>query len=459
MMMNLYPHQADTVEKILDYEAKHPHGRLLVVGPPGVGKTLITAITLRRLAFERDLPGLVVAHRREMINHHYEHLVRCDIDPSMLGIIMGNDRRTNPRALIQIASIDTLNRRDKPDAKVIFTDEAHRDASRSRRKLRKLYPEAFRVGITATPTRLDSKGLAEDFDDMILVSSMSELIAGRYLSAPRIFTVPDELLPDISQVRTRAGEYDANDLNKAVNRRALVGGLVEHWLRRADNRRTVTFAASIEHSKYIAEQFTSAGIASAHLDQEASDMERLEMLSKLKSGDLRMISCVNILAEGWDCLPCKCVILARPTKSLTLHIQQSTRCMRPWEAVVPLILDHAGNMIRHRILPHVDRQWSLDPEKATGQGEAPVKACSSCDAIVAAGFHECPSCGHPFDHAPPILEELEGTLVEYKMTESAKRREMSRLRKFALERGFADADGWARRVYQATYREPASPTA
>lgn len=114
------------VENTLDYALEHPNGRLLLVCPPGGGKTLITAIVLRIMAVENKLNGLVIAHRREMVEHHYEHLLKCDVPKEMLGIIMGTDKRHNASAAIQVASIDTLNRRNKPPAQLVVSDEAHR---------------------------------------------------------------------------------------------------------------------------------------------------------------------------------------------------------------------------------------------------------------------------------------------------------------------------------------------
>lgn len=447
--MDLRPYQVTAVENTLDYALEHPTGRLLLVCPPGGGKTLITATVLRLMAIENKFSGLVLAHRREMVDHHYEHLLQCDIPAEMLGIIMGLDRRRNASASIQVASVDTLNRRNKPPAHVVVSDEAHRDASQGRRKLRALYPNAFRLGVTATPHRLDGKGLREDYDEMITVSSISELIADGYLAAPKAFTVPTELLPDLKGVKILAGEYEADTLDKAVNHRMLVGGVVEHWLRIARNRRTVVFAASIEHSKHIVARFIEAGVVAAHLDQHVSNTERAAILARLEAGTLKIVSCVNILAEGWDCPPVKCVVQARPTKSLNLHIQQTGRGMRPWNGIVPLILDHAGNIMEHG-LPQMDRDWSLDGEvKRKGNGRGPVKVCDHCMALVPAGVHVCPECSEPFPIASRVLEETSDNLEVYQLSAADHLAEWERILKFSKRKKFTEQ--WARRVFEAKY--------
>jgi DNA repair protein RadD len=447
--VNPRSYQVTSVENTLDYANQHPNGRLLLVCPPGGGKTLITAIVLRIMATENKLRGLVIAHRREMVDHHYEHLLGCGIPPEMLGIIMGKDTRCNAAATIQVASVDTLNRRNKPPANILVSDEAHRDASKSRRKLRALYPEAFRLGVTATPHRLDGKGLRLDYDEMLVVSTISELIADGYLAAPRAFTVPPELLPNLKGVKTLAGEYVASHLDKAVNHRFLVGGIVEHWRRIAQGCRTVVFAVSIEHSKHIVAQFSASGVTAAHLDQDVSNTERKATLSRLESGDLQVVSCVNILAEGWDCPPCKCVVQARPTKSLNLHIQQTGRCMRPWKGIVPLILDHAGNIMEHG-LPQMDRDWSLDDEvKRPGTGKAPCKVCPQCMAICPAGVHICLECSNPFPVAPRVLGETADKLEVYQLSPTDHAAEWERILRFSEKKGFALR--WAKQVFEAKF--------
>lgn len=447
--MDLRPYQAEAVEHILDYALEHPTGRLLVVCPPGGGKTLIVATVLRLMIAENGLLGMIVAHRHEMIDHHYKHLLEAGLTNDMLGVLMGADNRSNSAAPIQIASIDTLNRRRmKPSAQLLVTDEAHRDASRCRRILRSLYPQAFQLGVTATPARLDGKGLREDFDDMIVVSSISELVVDGYLASPKVFTVPKDRLPDVRRIQTRGGEFEVEELEKVVNQRVLIGEIVAHWKRIAKNRRTIAFAATIAHSKHITESFRAAGIPSAHLDQNASPTQRKQILADLELGTLRVVSCVNILSEGWDCPPCKCVILARPTKSLNLHLQQCGRCMRPWESVIPILLDHAGNVVVHG-LPQMDREWSLEAPTVASAGHAPVKVCPHCMAVVHAGVHQCPECGESFGQPSPILEEAPGQLVMHQLDDLERKSEWDRIVRFAERKGFPES--WAKRVLHAKY--------
>lgn len=414
-----WDHQLKAVNHVLAWAEKNPAGRLLLACPPGGGKTLVMAMLLDRLAIRRDRQALVIGHRREMVDHHYGHLVEHGIYPSLLGVIMAGDPRVDPRARIQIASVDTLHRRERlPPARCVITDEAHRDASNGRRRIRAAYPDSLLIGLTGTPCRCDDRGLADDFDDMYVVATTSELLARGYIVSPRIFTVPKHMRPNLARMHVVRGDYDTRDAE--VECVKLVGHIVPNWLRIAMGRKTVVFANSIAHSKTIIEGFQKAGIEAAHLDLSSDPETRKDLLDRFKNGSLTVLSCVNILAEGWDCPPCKCVIMARPTCSLSLFLQQCGRCMRPWgDGPSPIILDHAGNALVHG-LPDTDRPWALDYDEMTAsQSAAPVKCCSACNAVVHAATRRCSECGLEMGAERQVPDVAPGELEAYEVTSLA----------------------------------------
>lgn len=429
----------------------------MVVMPPGGGKTALMAYVLRMLAAEQGLSGLVWAHRRELVGQAYDHLVECGVPPAMVGVVMAGDKRENRSAPIQVASVDTLRAREKPLADIIVSDEAHRDASDGRRRLRALYPDAFHLGLTATPIRLDGRGLREDYDEMLVAAQPSELIAEGWLAAPMIYTVPTELLPDLKGVKKRGGDFREDELEARSNRRALVGGIVDHWQRRAEGRRTIVFPVGIKHSRAIVARFQAAGVAAEHLDGETSLAERVRILAGLRSGSIPVVSSCGVLSEGVDAPEVKCVVLARATQSLGLFIQQCGRALRPWEGVTPVVLDHAGNTIGQKHwAPHADREWSLDSAKSNVAGRsAAMKACPSCLVVIGAGCASCPGCKAPLVVAPAEPVEKGGELVEFRANFSAEEKtaELARLRSLAAARGFRE--GWAERVYEAKFGEAA----
>ncbi|WP_437310073.1 DEAD/DEAH box helicase family protein [Sorangium sp. So ce388] len=413
--MQLRPYQERAVQQVLEYAVEHINGRILLVVPGGGGKTLIGATLLRTMAVEQGLRGLAWAHRRELVDGMYEHLVECGVPRELLGVVMAGDPRRDPAAPIQVASVDTLHHRDKPPADLVISDEAHRDASDGRRKLRGLYPDALHVGLTATPCRLDGRGLGREYDTMIVVAQPSELIADGHLApAPRIFTVPPELLPELKGVKVSGGDYEIGELERATNRRTLVGSIVSEWQRLAEGRRTMVFPVGLKHSRAIVARFRAAGIAAEHLDGETPRAERRKILEALAAGTMQVVSSCGVLSEGVNVPAVKCVVMARPTKSLALMIQQASRAMRPWEGVRPLILDNAGNVVvQGHGLPHADREWSRTSRRGGGPGQAPAKACKECNAVVPAGCAVCPECGSAFTRMPAMPTETEAELEEY----------------------------------------------
>ncbi|MCC7540350.1 MAG: hypothetical protein IT379_29305 [Deltaproteobacteria bacterium] len=270
------------------------------------------------------------------------------------------------------------------------------------------------VGLTATPYRADGKGLGGSYDELIVVASTRELIADGYLVEPRVLTVSASSLPDLSRVRVRGGDYDEKALGDAVNQRALVGNIVEHWLQHADRARTVVFAVSIAHSRHVVERFREAGVPAEHLDGDTPTGDRDAILARLARGETRVVGSVGTLCEGWDMPAVKCAILARPTKSTGLYLQQAGRILRPWEDVRALILDHAGCAVEHG-LPQDDREFTLDGvEKGGDPKRKPVrsKTCPSCFAVLPLGTAVCPVCATLLGGAAAPLRETADRLVE-----------------------------------------------
>jgi superfamily II DNA or RNA helicase len=189
-------------------------------------------------------------------------------------------------------------------------------------------------------------------------------------------------------------------LEKAVNKGHLIGNIVDNWLRLAGGRTTIAFAGSVAHSKAIRDAFVMVGVKAEHLDGETPDEERKAILERLANGTTTLVANYGILVEGVDIPPAKCAILARPTKSRVCYMQSAGRVLRPWNGMVPLILDHAGCTDRFDIIG-VDVQWSLT-EKAKRSPHVPShRNCPQCFAYVLSTLRQCPHCGTEMPTAPP----------------------------------------------------------
>lgn len=380
--------------------------RVLLVLATGGGKTII-AVLVALGALKKGKRVLFIGPRREIVGQAFWKLVEAGIPEMDCGVIMGNGiiphavtrepyHARRPMAPVQVASIQTLTNRRLPPADVVFVDEAHHATSETWSKVIAHYTEAGSVvvGLTATPCRADGAGLGAWFDRMHVIASFEALAADGYLVVPRVFTTPRA--PDLSKVKlTKAGDYNAEQLAVAMRAKGLVGDIVEHWQRHAEGRTTVVFAASVEHSKELCAAFRAAGIAADHVDADTDSVERDAALTRLARGESTVLTNMGVCTEGWDLPRCKCVVLARPTKSLSLFLQMCGRGLRPWMNTSALLLDHAGAVHEHGF-PSDPREWSLDG-KIKRKGAPSVRTCPKCYAALPGATAVCPECGYIFE--------------------------------------------------------------
>ncbi|HEY1956027.1 MAG TPA: DEAD/DEAH box helicase [Polyangiaceae bacterium] len=447
-MMQPRPYQLDAIES-LRVNIRKGIRRQILLSPTGTGKTLTSAVMIKGAA-DKGKRVLFVAHRLELIDQSVKTLQSIGLD---VGVIRGNDRRRKRAAPVQVASIATLVRRIRPDADLVFIDEAHRALAKSYvAGVLEAYPKAVHIGLTATPCRSDGRPLGTMYNAIVQAITYERAIAEGYLAAPIVYSTPAP--PDLSDVHTTGGDYDAGELAEAMTKGALIGNIVEHWQKYADGRRTVVFAAGVEHSTTIVARFVAAGVRAEHLDGNTPEEQRRAILERLSSGETQVVSNVGVLCEGWDLPACKCLVLARPTKSLSLYMQMAGRIFRPWNDVTPIILDHASNVTKHG-LPHMDRPWSLEERIKNSKSDAPTKECSNCFARIAASARTCPHCDvdqkrEDDGDGPRKLEEKDGELVEVKPPTEAEREEW-------LERAIAKANrrglkpGWVWHAYEEKF--------
>lgn len=350
--------------------------RVLFVLPTGGGKTEVGAAEAVA-TFRRGEPVLWLAHRRELVNQAVVRLERAGIPKRAIGVLMGDDGRARPDAMVQVGSVDTVRRRDLPPAALVVLDEAHHAPAATWAALVDAYEDSRILGLTATPWRRGTKQLAAHFDELVPGPKPAALVADGWICAARVFAPPNDMLPDLTEVRTGKSEdgYNVADLSRVVRRREIVGCIVEHWLRLAEGRRTVAYAVDVAHATELAARFCEAGVAAEVLTGETPKPERDAMLARLTTGPTRVVVNCQVLTEGWDAPQVKCAILACPTRSLTRYLQMAGRILRPWEGVAPLVLDHAGNA--HTFgLPHTDRALGLavaPPKRGRGVGAVMVR--------------------------------------------------------------------------------------
>ena len=290
--------------------------RVLFVLPTGGGKTVVFSFVAATAA-ARGRRVCILVHRQELVDQVSASLTSMGVAH---GIIAGGYPET-PEP-VQVASVASLARRlDRLEAfDLIVADEAHHAVAGSWKTIIAAMPDAFLLGVTATPERLDGRGLGDAFDHMVLGPTVAELTEAEF--------APPETI-DLSGLRTRAGDYAADDLSAAMSDRAIVGNAVEHYGRLCRGIPAVAFCCGIEHSRLVATRFVEGGFRAAHVDGTTQKEERRALIAALGSGEIDVLTNAGLISEGVDVPAIGAAILLRPTQSLGLYLQQVGRALRP----------------------------------------------------------------------------------------------------------------------------------
>jgi DNA repair protein RadD len=389
----------------------------LIWMPTGAGKGTL-ATEMIRTVFDAGNRAMFLVNRTEIVS---DTSGRLDVIGVPHGVIMANNPRRNYSARVFVASKDTLQNRTLPPVEMLFVDEAHCSVSDGWRRLLDHYRSkgTFIVGMTATPVRLDGRGLGEIFDRMVKGPSVQDLQDMGFLVRTRVFAAPGL---DLKGVTTQGGDYREKDLAIACDKPTLIGDIYDHWVKHAENRCTVVFAVNREHSEHIREQFDRNGVPAVCVDANTSSDERKRVWREMEADRIKVVCSVGIVSYGWDFPKVAVAILARPTKSLALYLQQVGRVLRPYPGKDhALILDHAGNTREHGFV-HEDRDWSLNGVKSKQKEKETVESvgvvmCMRCWLAFSSDLDQCPSCGADKPKRSSKPETKDGELQEILSTE------------------------------------------
>ena len=382
---------------------------MLFVLPTGGGKTAIFT------AIAKNSPKriLILAHRKELIEQISE---RLDVPH---GIIMS---KVTPNYVerIQIGSVQSVvNRLDKVQPEFIIIDEAHHAVAGQYERIIEAFPNVFVLGVTATPCRLDGKGLAHAFDYMVEGPSIKELIDMGYLCNAKVYASESIL----GKIRTTAGDYNKADLEDAMLKSKITGDAVQTWRKYALDKQTIVFCVSIKHATMVSAMFNLLGHKSEIISSNTLKPDREAVLERFKTHQTKLLVSVDIISEGFDVPSCEAVILLRPTKSLSLYMQQVGRGLRTFPGKShAIILDHAGNCFRHG-LPTEPREWELtnDKVKAAQSTKWALRQCKRCYAVFSTAADKCPECGHLPTPEKKEMKMVAGELVPVEEVELKKK--------------------------------------
>jgi len=470
-MSRLRPYQATIKAAVFQHWAAG-NRNVLVKSPTGSGKTVLFSDVVNTA----DRAAAVIAHRSELVSQTSLALAREGVRHRIIGpdslrkncvtLHMAELNRSfyDPGARVGACGVDTLVNRDVSQDSwfrqvgLWVQDETHH-LLRSNKWGRaiEMFPNAYGLGVTATPARADGAGLGAHADGvfhaMVNGPEMRDLIDAGYMTDYKIFAPPSDV--DYSEVTvTASGDYSPAKLRAAVHASdKIVGDVVRHYKTVCMEKLGrlglgVTFAVDVDAAKEIAAAFKAAGVPAEIVSAKTPDILRIQILQRFKRREILQLVNVDLFGEGFDLPAIEVVSMVRKTESWPLYVQQFGRALRlmidpaiatHWDAYTneqrrahiaasgkpyALIIDHVGNVIRHG-LPDAPRVDTLDAraKRSSGASDAiPTRICAN-DNVGGTGevcaqtyerFHKCcPFCGfYPEPPARNAPEFVDGDLHE-----------------------------------------------
>ena len=365
-MIKLRDYQEESVSSALQSlkQGKNP----LICLPTGSGKSLVLAELARILC--KDEKVLIATHRKELIEQDSEALFKLTQDENLYTIYSASCNEKDLTGQVVFAQIQSLHRRENiPSFRYIIIDEAHlipREGEGMYQTLFTKLPQSQRIGLTATPYRMDSGNLHEGegclFDDLCIHIKASELIP-EYLSPLVGITNGNQI--NIYGVHIRRGDFVTNELEQIVCDEESVKKICDEMLRFATERKSILiFATSIQHAEIITEYLERSMEDAALITGSTDIVLREQYLEQFRQNEIRHLVNVGVLTTGVDLPMIDCLVHMRPTASKSLYVQIQGRGMRKYEGKENcLILDFAGNMIRHGGLDDLSEHRNIPEEK------------------------------------------------------------------------------------------------
>ena len=356
------------------FAAWERHRSVMVQMPTGTGKTHVLAAVIRDfLQQSRRAEVWIIAHRRELVEQIEETVGRYGIAPE--------------EGTVRVLSIQWLAKHwedvgGRPALVVI--DEAHHALAATYRELWRRYPEAGKLGLTATPCRMNRSGFTDLFDVLLTSCSIAEFIRKGRLSVFDYVAIradgEDQRLIDSLVKRGADGDYQIGEMNRVLNRDISIGRLYDSVERFARGRKGIVYAISIDHARNISAYYSRKGVAAVAIDSRTPAAERRRLVEDFRAGRIRVLVNVDVFSEGFDCPDVEFVQLARPTLSLAKYLQQVGRGLRRTAGKEACVLIDNVGLYRVFGLPTVSRDWEamfrgVLPGKGRTAAQDAGKAC------------------------------------------------------------------------------------
>lgn len=362
---SLRPYQEKAKKEIFD--AWDTVDNVMFQMPTGTGKTRLFTSIIRDINDYSKLRRepvkiLIIAHRTELIDQIDESLRRYKVAHN----VIAGGRNRNYKFPVNVASIQTITHPNnlleakKLNVQFVIIDEAHHALAATYKKLWNLYPGSKKLGVTATPWRMNHQSFTDLFDKLVLSMPIKDFIKQGYLAPYKYFSLRgnSDIQSTIDDIELdRFGEYKESSMEAKMDIGSIRAQLLDSYLSLAEGKKGIIYAINIVHAQHICEEYKKAGYLAVSIDSKTPAAKRKELVNQFKQGEIDIIVNVDIFSEGFDCPDIEFIQLARPTRSLVKYLQQVGRGLRPTENKENcIILDNVGMYSRFG-LPNARRHW------------------------------------------------------------------------------------------------------
>lgn len=421
--MPLRPYQQEQVDG-----ARHVLARnrsVLLQSPTGSGKTVQFANITARTTANGHRTWIVVP-RNELLKQASDHLAKYRVPHGLISVGTNESRAYK----VHIVSKDTLIRRYekiKNWPNLLIMDEAHLYLDRQIEIASHLPERSKIIGVTATPERLDGRGLSTAsggiYDEIVYGPTIAELIEMDYLSNMRYFCPP--MLADIKELHRRGTEYNPDELEALLQRRKIYGGAIDHYRDYAHKKPALVFCRSVRAAAETAQRFCDSGYAFEHIEGQMSRKKQAALIDGMRTGRIQGLASCELATYGIDIPRLECIIMLRPTLSRTLYFQMIGRGLRPSPGKADcVVLDHVGNLQEHgHPLEPYEWQFHGREKRTSGEGvsRSVLHLCEVCFLYFEGDT--CPNCGGMRKvRKRTDIEEVDGRLIEVKSPIEFKKR-------------------------------------
>jgi DNA repair protein RadD len=406
--VELYYYQQEAIDACYGFLRTRKDNPCIVI-PTGGGKTPLMATICNDAVTRWNGRVLVLSHVKELVSQTAETLGSW-YPKLKVGVYSAGLGRRESRADVLVAGIQSVYKKGLKLAgsdpfRLVLVDESHRIPTSGDGMYRQLltdlqvaFPGVRVVGLTATPYRLKGGSVCgpENFlNEICYEAGVRELIAKGYLC--RLTSKQSRHSVDSTKLAIKNGEFDSDALSLAFDTDGIVNQAVGEILHETRNRKSVLiFCCNVAHAEHVQQLIESqAGQQVGLITGETADSIRDQEIRQFKNGEIKFLTSVNCLTEGFDARRVDCVVLLRSTLSPGLYYQMVGRGLRLHETKSDcLILDFGGNVMRHGCIDAIKVQG--DKAKGGSGAEAAAKECPECESMVPVVYKTCPECGFPW---------------------------------------------------------------